>query len=413
MTTTIPPATRRYLSDPCLDPLWAAVRRKLERQRLAIEGVVTVTLDDSGAAHLSGLLSRRITPGRVRVALDVLDEALRRSAAAHGLLTVVAEITGRALVDRTAVRERARESWSEVFSLIDERVARPPWGAAYVAGLRRSGLLTRVGVAASLHAIGQAAPILDDLFADGAGDRQWERAELAARHLGDAHGLDDGRLVASLVLRALAAAQGSPPPETAADRRDLWHGAGVIADQLSGTVLVWGLRPPGLDRWSAMMRERADLGLATHLTVHELLRADVRYHPAGGPVFACENPQVLQAAIRTPAEHPLMCLYGNPAAAGLLLLRRLAGQRVNVRYHGDFDWPGLAIARRIIGLGAEPWRMSADDYESAVPADDRATTLHGRPVATPWDPRLETVMRDRGVAVHEEAVLESLLPDLL
>jgi hypothetical protein len=62
------------------------------------------------------------------------------------------------------------------------------------------------------------------------------------------------------------------------ERRSLWQRVGVSTDEISGTVLVWAVRPPGVDRWSAMMRERADLGLVTHLTVHELQRS--ARHPA-------------------------------------------------------------------------------------------------------------------------------------
>jgi hypothetical protein len=43
----------------------------------------------------------------------------------------------------------------------------------------------------------------------------------------------------------------------------------VSTDAVSGTVITWALRPPGPDRWSAMMRERTDLGLVTHLTARE------------------------------------------------------------------------------------------------------------------------------------------------
>jgi Protein of unknown function C-terminus (DUF2399) len=51
-------------------------------------------------------------------------------------------------------------------------------------------------------------------------------------------------------------------------------------------------------------------------------------------------------------DRPVACTSGNPAAAGMLLLARSA-----VRYRGDFDWPGIAIARRVIERGARPWRL--------------------------------------------------------
>jgi uncharacterized protein (TIGR02679 family) len=102
-------------------------------------------------------------------------------------------------------------------------------------------------------------------------------------------------------------------------------------------------------------------------------------------------------------------MSGNPAAAGITLLGR-----VTVCYHGDFDWPGIAIARRIFDRGGRPWRFGRDDYTDAVdrlPADSRLG-LNGRAEATPWDERLCAAMTAADVAVHEEAIVGLLLADL-
>lgn len=210
------------------------------------------------------------------------------------------------------------------------------------------------------------------------------------------------------MLRALAFALDAAPATAAAERRLLWQRVGVSTDEISGTVITWGLRPPGADRWSAMMRERATLGLVTHLTVHELRRAG-ELTRAGEVVHACENPQVLQRLAAAGVERPVACLSGNPAAAGMALLGRTV-----VRYHGDFDWPGIAIARRVFDRGARPWQFGREDYADAVdrlPADSRLD-LSGRIEATPWDERLSAAMAAADVAVHEEAVVSLLLADL-
>ena len=126
-------------------------------------------------------------------------------------------------------------------------------------------------------------------------------------------------------------------------------------------------------------------------------------------MHACENPQVLQRRAAAGVGRPLACTSGNPAAAGSLLLGRAV-----VRYHGDFDWPGIAIARRIIGQGAQPWRLGQADYHEALqrlPAG-RRLRLTGRPEATPWDGGLGPAMTTADVAVHEEAIVDLLLADL-
>jgi uncharacterized protein (TIGR02679 family) len=129
----------------------------------------------------------------------------------------------------------------------------------------------------------------------------------------------------------------------------------------------------------------------------------------GEIVHACENPQVLQRLAAAGVDRPLACTSGNPAAAGSLLLGRAA-----VRYHGDFDWPGIAIARRIIGQGAQPWRLGCADYYEAVerlPAG-RQLMLTGRAETTPWDSGLSPAMIAVNVAVHEEAIVDLLMADL-
>jgi len=239
---------------------------------------------------------------------------------------------------------------------------------------------------------------------------------LASEMTGDAHGLDDGRPLAAVVLRGVAAARGVAPPESPADRRALWAAVGVSTDAVSGTVMTWALRPPDVDAWSASLRARADLGLVTHLTVQEL-RSPAASGAAlvrpGAVVSVCENPQVLQAAARAGVVGPLVCTSGNPSAAGWLLLDRLVEDGGDVRYHGDLDWPGVSIAARVLARGARPWRLAAVDYESAVAASGgTGLPLAGPPVPTPWDDGLSAAMRRRAVAVHEEAVLTTLLADL-
>ena len=88
--------------------------------------------------------------------------------------------------------------------------------------------------------------------------------------------------------------------------------------------------------------------------------------------------------------------------------------RTVVLYHGDFDWPGIAIARRIFDRGARPWRFGRTDYGDAVdrlPAD-RRLGLGGPARATPWDEGLSAAMIAADVAVHEELAVDVLLSDL-
>ena len=74
----------------------------------------------------------------------------------------------------------------------------------------------------------------------------------------------------------------------------------------------------------------------------------------------------------------------------------------------------MAIAGRVMAAGAVPWRLGAADYDEAITtlkAESRLA-LTGSPVATPWDTTLAAKMRDAGLAIHEESLLQVLLGDL-
>ena len=421
-TPPLPPQLRAYLSKPELSPLWMAARRRLERNGLHTTGALVLDLTDAAADRLSGLLGRLVEPGAGRrIRLAELDTALRRSAAGQGLISLLEILDGRPVTDRAAAREHAKAQWSQVWQRLDTALAAAgladvEWVPEWIAGLRRTGVLTRAGTAAATRALERAVSALGLLLLPS--DEPpvgWELAALATRITGNAHGFDDTSLASAVLLRAAAHELGQPVPESAADRRELWRQLGVATDSVSGTVLAWQLRPPRGDGWSRMMRDRADLGLITHLTLHELeVAGSVEFAPPGQTVFVCENPQVLQAAAHDRTDMPLLCLSGNPASAGTRLVCALIAAGNPVRYHGDFDWPGVAIAGRILSLGATPWGMSADDYRAAAARidADHAVTLTGSPVPTAWDPALAVAMSSRGLAVHEEFLLPDLLADL-
>ncbi|MGW4177072.1 TIGR02679 family protein [Streptomyces rubiginosohelvolus] len=407
--------------------MWAAARRRLERNRLAPTGTVQVELDVEGANRLGGLLGTRLEPGLRRIQLGALETALRASAAQCGLVSAVADLTGQPLLDRTSAKEAQQAAWTALWQHLDNDLtcaglAHVGWIADWLGELRSTGILTRAGVEAAASALSDAVRTIATLThtplhpRSKAGIvRQWELSELAADTTGDAHGLDEGRLAGLLVLKAIAAACTLPSPASAAGRRLLWEQVGVSTDVLSGTVMVWRLAPPGPHPWAQMMRSRRDLALVTHLTLQELRTVpDVPLAAAGTTVYFCENPQVLQAAVRYGLPGILICGSGNPSAVGWELLQRLASGRVDVRYHGDFDWPGVAIAERVMRAGARPWQMHAADYLNALTRlpTNRLTPLAGDSVPTPWDPQLRTAMRQHGLAVHEEALLAELLGDL-
>jgi len=408
------PVVPDWLADPALSPLWEAARDRLERSHLVPAGRIVLTGLQRAERHaIGGLLARPIVADRVTVDLAQLDEILAHRSPYRGLAAAVAAVTGRPLHDRRAQRSAAAAAREQPLTLIRELLASETtfaevtWGEAWLAGIRRSGLLTRAADPA--QSARHTMTVLAELLPPGA--VVTSRTELAARLTGSAHGLDDGTIVAQLVLRALALDVGSEPPATASARRDLWERYGVTADTISSTSLVLGVLACGDQPVARRLRLAAEAGEPVHITPRDLRNLCLARHER---VLVCENPRVLEAmADRFGGDVPAVCTSGQPRLVTLELLRRMVRAGAELRYHGDFDWPGVAIANRVIAeVGAQPLLMAAADYQAAARSGRATLDLTGVPVAASWDPALATAMARLGVAVHEEAVLDDLLTRL-
>jgi len=425
--TPMPVAVRAWLDRPGLARLWDKIHDRLQRNGMVVRGHVLIpdpSHDEREA--FSFLMGRSYPAGRVSIALADLDRVLEASAAERGVVQVVAELRGE-LVDKSALRSARRAAREQVWDAAEDamrvtELAALPWAPGWLEEVRRGGAVSRIGPDRAALLLVQAITILARLH--GPADLDGEvrslatgsRGELAEHVTGTAHGLDDDTVLARLVLRGLARARGQDFPRDARARRELWEAAGVATDQVSSTVLTYGLMPLG-DDWPARLLRERSLGMAeTHLTMRDLRRMRWRL-PPGTEVFVCENPRVVEAVADAECRRPLVCTSGNPTTTVLALLGALTGAGASLAYRGDFDWPGVAMANRIIGTyNARPWRMTAVDYEEHVRiARDRGTplqSLSGQLTAAAWDPELAPAMQAIGVGVQEESALELLLADL-
>lgn len=175
---------------------------------------------------------------------------------------------------------------------------------------------------------------------------------------------------------------------------------------------------PGDGPLPVTLRVDAAAGLAVRLTL-----AQVQTHLEKAPllcettVFVRENPSVVEEAAAELGAScpPLVCVEGRPSVAVNRLLIGLRAGGAQLRYHGDFDWAGLAIAADVMGTGERPWRFGAADYLSALAAPHpQLPPLGPRPAAlrVGWDPDLVEAMVAGKYAVEEEHVLDVLLADL-
>jgi uncharacterized protein (TIGR02679 family) len=235
---------------------------------------------------------------------------------------------------------------------------------------------------------------------------------LAERLTADTKALLTGGPLAALVLRALAMRSGlNGVPRDRGGQRALWETSGAIADDLASQVLVLNLCCAGDDMVSGWLNDAAGSGIPFRLTLQQ---AALVAAPAADDIYVCENPAVLRVAAAElgAGSAALVCTEGVPSAACHALLGKAAARGARLHWRADFDWAGL----RIVGAAmtrhaARPWRMSARDYRDALAAGE-STPLTGPETGSPWDPRLASLMAERGRAVMEERLIATLITDL-
>lgn len=404
--------TMKPFDGPEYARLLAAARRSLERTGGSLDGSVSVSApDDAERKAIIGITGQYREAGIARLTVRLADlDAAVREAGSGGLAALLESLGGTPLRDRPAERLKVETGVEATVRCAEDSFLRFfDWFAAWLGELRRDGTLTRLVNAGDAGRVGQAVQVLEAM--DGRPAPVLLQS-LAAEVTGSSHALDGGTTLSTLVLRALAVRLGVLRPVAAEDRRELWDAFDVIVDDLASRVLVLGLpaEGDGLGEWLSAAAAR---GTPFYATLHQLVTMPVEtWAPV---VYVCENPGVLRAACGAlgPSSRPLICTEGRPSTAFHRLAAAVVAGGGELRYHGDFDWSGVAIAGSVMARhGAVPWRMSASDYLAGVRADGQHVPLSGAAVPTPWDDQLARAMTGMGRAVYEESVTDALLSDL-
>ncbi|WP_370327547.1 TIGR02679 family protein [Euzebya sp.] len=404
---------RQVLGGPALHRLRTRMRDHLSAGG-APDGTVTLgDPSDEERRAVAALLGT--TPSRarrLRIPLDRIAEGLQGGGLADSVAEALEVLDG-PIPDRAGQRAAHDSAWGAVVDAaraVDDRVA---WLDGWAEATATSGRLRRASAsdpAVARSLLEQLEAVLVRLPVRG-GTR---RARLANEALGAAHALDAGTPLAGLVLEAIRTAVGAPQLPGAEGVRESWAAMGVLLDDLTSRVCVLNLPAVGDGPVDRLLG--ATPGQPVWLTLRMLVADPPRF--ATGRWFACENLSVMAEAADELGRRcaPLVCVAGNPVVAVMRLLDLAVADGVHVAYHGDFDWPGVQIAGRVLdrlGASGSPWRLGATDYTDAV--ERRAgdlLSLGPATSSTPWDPALAEVMGYRGVAVEEEAVVDLLISDL-
>lgn len=381
---------------------------KLERLRIANLGV------DEYAA-LARLIGRSVRfSSSMQIDVPLIDETLKRAGIATSLREALELIDGPIVHTETA-RAELQAEWLRVVSLVSHadllKLLQAPSGL---------GLLKRLSngdpdLAAQLCR--GVDTVLNALPADG-----MTRAQLAAKTLGDAHALDNGRPVAALVL-AVWREKAAPKYDVQDEEplsvenkigderiRDVWAKAGVLVNELARPALFLNLSMKGPPTLSI------SAGEPSYASLRFLLRSSPTWDVSGLDIYVCENANLLAiAADRCGSKcAPMVCTDGMPAAAQRVILRQLATAGGRLHYHGDFDWAGVRIGNYVMReCGARPWRFEVADYLAAVAqAPSPGLALIGPEAQASWDEALTAAMQAHQLSIAEESLADVLLQDL-
>jgi uncharacterized protein (TIGR02679 family) len=409
MSRSIDERLQRLLGGNHLAELRKRLRRHYERADLDVPQAI-IRLGEVSPREYETLASLMGRPTRhassIQVDVAAIDAALSRVDIAPTLKDALECLDG-PIVHVATARAETLSRWASVV-----QQARHPGLARLLQSAKGLGLLKRLAkrnpdVADRVRE--HADAVLHRLPVEGL-----PRAQIAAEILGDAHALDAGQPIATLVLAVLR--QTGPTSREASELdlldeerdRTAWARAGVMVNELARPALFLNLCMQDGARFAAKPGEPA------YASLRVLLRSQLALEVIGHTVYVCENPNLVAIAADRlgPRCAPLVCTDGMPAAAQRTLLAHLANAGANLVYHGDFDWPGVRIANFVIRtFGATPWRFSAEDYAAAI-ARSPGQNLTGTPIPAAWDTSLAPAMQARDIAIPEEAVSTTLLGDL-
>lgn len=193
----------------------------------------------------------------------------------------------------------------------------------------------------------------------------------AATSTGNPHYFDEDTSAQKLLflyLKRYLSAEKQEGLSRAEYKMKLYFEAGILKDELSNDVLVYGIRAWKKD---GQLHE----GIEGFFRCREVMKLTLKTLGSLGVisgmekrVYVVENPAVFSALVDKYPNSTLVCGNGQPKLSVHLLLDRLAEHHI-LYYSGDFDPEGLLIARDIkirYGEKAVLWNYRAELYEKYV-----------------------------------------------
>ncbi len=363
--------------------LFAGFRKKYESLGRFGGSVTLMDVTAEEREQLGGFLQRDYAAKeRITVSAGLMEKALASSRFA-GLSweEILEAYFGETL---TVKKELIREAKEEQNRFFEEVLAHCPHGAGreWLGSVLReqSGgwqLITRLYAESPgklMEILRNVTDAIDQLpaFDSESGGTAELLAVFAAKVTGNPHSFDEGTAQEKLLMIFLESHFGEKDTDMLSPseyRTKLLGRAGILRDELSNDVLVYGIRA-----WkrNGMLHEGIEGFLKNREPVKLSLRtimdlSDVRGQGTDqkNPVYVMENPAVFAVFTESHPKCAAICGGGQIRLAVMMLMDALRYSSV-FYYSGDYDPEGLQIAQRLkqrYGDGLRLWNYSEKLYE--------------------------------------------------
>lgn len=266
-----------------------------------------------------------------------------------------------------------------------------------------------------LKTVGRALVLLEDIRET---QEEYPLAVFSAEISGNPHYFDQGTTAGQLLVHGVCYAARTDYPENAHQWRELLLSNGIVPDNISSIVHIYGLRLQIGGDWhpayDAFCRRQEPCAVTM-----ENLQELTAVQPTGDRVYIVENEMVFSYLLKHLEQKnvTLLCTSGQLRSAAVKLISFLLDSGAEIYYSGDIDPDGIRIADRLwrkYGDRIRVWRMSRRDYERSL-SEEVIGNISMKKLETVENPILrETAgeVRKKKRAGYQENILKELLEDI-
>ena len=222
-----------------------------------------------------------------------------------------------------------------------------------------------------LKTVGKAILLLEDIRET---EEEYPLAVFSAEVSGNPHYFDQGTTGGQLLVHGMCYATEEDYPANAHQWRELLLSNGIVPDNISSIVHIYGLRLQVDGDWHPAYDtfcRRQEPCAVTMENLQELTAV----HPTGDRVYIVENEMVFSYLLKHLEQRnvTLLCTSGQLRSAAVKLIPFLLNSGADIYYSGDIDPDGIRIADRLwrkYGDRIHVWRMSEEDYAKSLSEEE-------------------------------------------